>query len=921
MTADISEQDLESVQKLLRDSSLLLRIGLPDMVIQAANAAAVQLTGKDRAAGTDFASLFQNSAYVSACLKKAARSASPIEFHVHLADEKVQETFFGRASKASGDGQAVLVDGRLVPFDSETQSRLDAVERSQAIIEFTPDGKVLRANDLFLDLMGYTADEIRGKPHSIFCRKDYVARPEYKAMWKALAKGDEQDGEFERLDKDGNAVWIRANYHPILGPDGKVSRVAKYAMDVTEAKRDQADGEARLLAIRRTMALAEFDMDGHVLSASDNFLKFMGYRAEDVIGEHHSMFCADAESGSKSYRDFWSKLRSGQFETGQFMRKTKDGHKVWERAGYSPVLGPDGTPIKVICAAFDVTFEHERCNRFHSRIKAVNSWQPVAEYTPDGTLVEMNEAYQKLTGFELSDLLQKPASFLWTREGKEDRDYLSVWKKLTDGDAVAGVFRRFGQHGRDFYLRSTLTPVRNLDGRIERIVELGQDITESRMRNAEYESMAKAIQRAQAVIEFELDGTILSANENFLGLMGYSAEEVVGKHHRIFCTPEFAKSEQYRNLWETLGRGEFVAGEFERVTRAGQEVFIQASYNPIFDVDGRPIKVIKFATDVTDQRKRNAEFESKYNAIDQAQAVIEFDLDGNILAANENFLRVTGYSMRELRGQHHSMLCGDDLVKSQEYRDFWIDLRKGEEKGGRFRRIAKFGREFWIQATYAPLFDMHGRPVGVIKYAYDVTSQVQLENLIREKSEAMREMVRLLEASIQQIGEATDSTMAVSQDTKAAASGGFDELNRAIEVIDLIDKSSKDVTEMARVISDIANQTNLLAFNAAIEAARAGEYGVGFSVVADEVRKLAERSSNAAMEITRLVNESGSQVALGKDRSNSARAAFERIVDSVQDTGGAVTKISDSVGKQKDVSRDVVGLISTLAQVTQIAAE
>ena len=248
-------------------------------------------------------------------------------------------------------------------------------------------------------------------------------------------------------------------------------------------------------------------------------------------------------------------------------------------------------------------------------------------------------------------------------------------------------------------------------------------------------------------------------------------------------------------------------------------------------------------------------------------------------------------------------------------------MRKGEEKGGRFRRIAKFGREFWIQATYAPLFDMHGRPVGVIKYAYDVTSQVQLENLIREKSEAMREMVRLLEASIQQIGEATDSTMAVSQDTKAAASGGFDELNRAIEVIDLIDKSSKDVTEMARVISDIANQTNLLAFNAAIEAARAGEYGVGFSVVADEVRKLAERSSNAAMEITRLVNESGSQVALGKDRSNSARAAFERIVDSVQDTGGAVTKISDSVGKQKDVSRDVVGLISTLAQVTQIAAE
>ena len=205
----------------------------------------------------------------------------------------------------------------------------------------------------------------------------------------------------------------------------------------------------------------------------------------------------------------------------------------------------------------------------------------------------------------------------------------------------------------------------------------------------------------------------------------------------------------------------------------------------------------------------------------------------------------------------------------------------------------------------------------MIKYAHDVTMQVQMENLIREKAEEMRGMIGQLEASIGQIDQSTSSTIAVAKDTEGAASGGFSELNRAIETIDQIAKGSKDVTEMARVISDIANQTNLLAFNAAIEAARAGEYGVGFSVVADEVRKLAERSSKAAMEITRQVNESAAQVELGKDRSNSARAAFERIVEGVHETGAAVDMISRSVDQQKVVSREVVGLISALAQVSK----
>ncbi|MGR3803155.1 methyl-accepting chemotaxis protein [Marinibacterium profundimaris] len=793
MTAELSEQDLDRARHMCLEAGMLLRVANPRHAVEAASTTAAPLGGDTgELVGRPFPSLFRDPDQVEECLGRAAEG--PVSFHVQLASASAEGSFFGIAGP-SPDGKAVLVNGWLVPVDRDMISRLEAAERTQAVIEFTPDGTILRANGIFLGLMGYRADEI--------------------------------------------------------------------------------------------------------------------------IGQHHSMFCEPSEVASKAYKSFWSRLRSGQIDDGEYTRIAKDGHKVWIRASYTPVTGPDGKVIKVIKTAMDVSAEREASNRIRGRVEAVNNSQLVAEYTPDGKVLEINEAYQQLMGYDLADLRGKSVARWWSRDAELSDDDQALWKKLNSGEPVTGAYRRFSKKGGDFYLRSTLTPVRDLDGGIDRIVELSQNITDDRRRVIEFEGMANAIRRSQGVIEFDLHGNVLNANDNFLDLMGYKARDVIGKHHRIFCKPALTESEGYRTFWERLAQGEVISGEFERVARSGNEVFIQASYNPIFDIDGSPAKIIKFATDITAQRRRNAEFESKFNAIDNAQAVIEFDLEGNILRANDNFLRVTGYSLRELKGQHHSLFCTADYVKSQSYADFWSALRRGEEQGGRFCRVAKFDREIWIQASYAPLLDINGEPVGVIKYAHDVTAQVRLENLIREKAEAMKEMVRLLEGSIQQIGEATESTVSVSQDTRAAASGGFEQLNSAIEVIDLIHKSSREVTEMARVISDIASQTNLLAFNAAIEAARAGEYGVGFSVVADEVRKLAERSSTAALEITRLVNESGSQVALGKDRSNSARAAFERIVESVQETGGAVTKISESVGKQKDVSRDVVDLISTLAQVTQ----
>jgi len=241
------------------------------------------------------------------------------------------------------------------------------------------------------------------------------------------------------------------------------------------------------------------------------------------------------------------------------------------------------------------------------------------------------------------------------------------------------------------------------------------------------EAIINAIDKSQGTIEFNLDGTIITANDNFLNVLGYSLDEVKGKHHRIFCEDSYAISSDYKNFWEKLNRGEFDSGEYKRLGKNGREIFIQATYNPIFDVNGKPLKVIKIATDVTKQKLINAEYEGKINAIDKSQGTIEFNLDGTIITANDNFLNVLGYSLDEVKGKHHRVFCEESYANSPEYKNFWEKLNRGEFDSGEYKRIGKNGREVFIQATYNPIFDVNGKPIKILKIAADITDQKRFE--------------------------------------------------------------------------------------------------------------------------------------------------------------------------------------------------
>ncbi|GBG14679.1 methyl-accepting chemotaxis protein [Novimethylophilus kurashikiensis] len=639
----------------------------------------------------------------------------------------------------------------------------------------------------------------------------------------------------------------------------------------------------------------------------------------------------------------------------------------------------------------------EKLVDYQGQIDAIGKSMGVIEFNLDGTVITANPNFLAVIDYTLDEVKGKHHRTFVDAAYAASGEYRAFWDKLNRGEYDAGEYKRIAKGGKEKWIQASYNPIRDANGKVYKVVKYAADITEQKIQSADFKGQVEAIGKSMGVIEFNLDGTVITANPTFLNVINYSLDEAKGRHHRTFVDPEYAMSSEYRAFWDKLNRGEYDAGEYKRIAKGGKEVWIQASYNPIRDASGRVYKVVKYAADITEQKIRNADYQGQIEAIGKSMGVIEFNLDGTVITANPNFLSVINYSLDEAKGKHHRTFVDAAYANSPEYRAFWERLNRGEYDSGEYKRIAKGGAEVWIQASYNPIRDASGRVYKVVKYASDITNQKRYQLMVEKVladtravmtalsqgdltqnmtgeyegefavlSDSVVQSINNLREIVQQISEAADLISTASKEIAAgntdlsqrteeqassleetassmeelastvkqnaenakqanqmasAASGvatkGGEVVSEVVETMSAINESSRKIVDIISVIDGIAFQTNILALNAAVEAARAGEQGRGFAVVAGEVRNLAQRSAAAAKEIKQLISDSVEKVDGGTRLVEEAGKTMQEIVQAVRQVTDIMAEITAASVEQSTGIDQVNQAVTQMDEVTQ----
>ena len=622
---------------------------------------------------------------------------------------------------------------------------------------------------------------------------------------------------------------------------------------------------AVLAAADRSFAIAEYAMDGTVLTANQNFLTAMGYTLAEIEGQPDRMFLPPHEADGTVDRGFWERLRQGEPISAECARIGKNGRTVWLRATWHPVAGLTGRPVKAVMLASDITRAKLLSLEHAGEVAAIELSQAVIEFAMDGTIRRANPIFLDVMGYSLDEVAGRHHRMFVPPAERDNAAYPAFWEALNRGEAQAGEFRRIGNHGRNVWIQATYTPILDAGGKPFKVVKFATDITDAKLKSADAAAQIAAIGRIQAVIAFNLDGTILTANQSFLAAMGYALDEVKGRHHRIFVPEAERDSPAYRAFWEKLARGEPAEGEFRRIGRGGKEIWIKGSYNPILDASGKPFKIVKYATDITEEMARRKKFELLSLVADATDnSVVITDKEGRIEYVNRGFTRLTEYAAEESMGKTPGSLLQGRHTDPETRDRIRQRLKDRQPFYDEILNYTKSGEPYWISLAVNPVFGAGGALDRFISVQTNITS-TKLKSLeSRDRLDALRRTNAVVE---------WDST------------GRLAETNLYIR--GLLDCSSEQAPPLQTALT------------------------IG-TVLTGEEQKTLHAGKPLSKELT-LVKENGDPVWLA--------ANFQPILDVEGDLSRIVMYGSDISSRRRAVSESTTIVQSVLGRISTISAE
>jgi methyl-accepting chemotaxis protein len=616
--------------------------------------------------------------------------------------------------------------------------------------------------------------------------------------------------------------------------------------------------------------------------------------------------------------------------------------------------------------------------QYENQLAAISKSTGVIEFSLDGKVIAANDIFLNVLGYSREEAIGKEHSTFVEPEFVSSGEFKKFWEKLNRGESISDQFLRIGKGGKEVWLEASYNPILDATGKPYKVVKYATDITEQKLKNADFEGQITAIGKSQGVIEISLEGTVLKANETYLNMLGYTENELVGKNVSIVLDPTFAKSEAYQSLWDKLVKGGTDAGQYKRIAKDGREVWIQASYNPIYDLKGKPFKIVNYTMDITEAKLQAADNAGQISGIHQTQGVIEFDLTGKVLSVNENFLNLAGYTEKEVVGNHHSMFVEPAYRSSAEYKVFWDALNRGEAQVGEVKRIGKGGAVVWMQAIYNPILDMNGKPFKVVKYATDITEQHNSAEILAHAVEETQEVIEhakvgdlrsrvplegktgaiaslcdgvnaLMDKMTEVVVQVREAGETINTAAGEISSGNNDLSSRTEQQASSLEETAASMEELASTVKQNAEnskQANQLASAASGVAVKGGDV-VGQVVttmnsINESAKKIEDIISvidgiafqtnilalNAAVEAARAGEQGrGFAVVAGEVRNlaqRSATAAKEikvLITDSVSKTAQGTTQVEQAGKTMQEIVSSVQRVTDIMAEITAASVE